>query len=273
MIGKFTKKFEASYKGHPVVLHVRGLLVGEMSDLISKDLITASLNRQFYIEIAKVCIVSWEGVGDGESELEYDPDFLDQFDETWVSSIGEFCYHKLTQLTEAQVDYYRAFIRMALIASEDQGELKMRKYKCDHCVKNNLWKRNLCGLTEEQRFIRSGTKSVEEEVVQADDLMSRYKNKSKTALRKKKHENPDFESPKQVVLGDIKLNECPRSIFIKNPEIEDLGGKLLYCHKNSVPFFTGGLADQSQRFYEIGSIVSSEVSRYESEQMDKAKKK
>lgn len=285
-LGEFVSEILVPFEGETLTFFCKGLRVGEMSDLVLKDLLKPPIGSAFFSSIGASSIVGWSGFQDENGdELGYSKEYVEALPLNVLVEVGRQAYYSLTRLSELENDMFRGYIRYAFARSDKDLKVKMKYFECEACIKAGRWAMQLCGLTPEERERRSQEPNMSvvepQKKVTARDIMSKYRTSVSKKKKRKDIEREEAEEKGGIVsasagnrefdLNGFKFKECPTSWI--QPWVMDLGEKMLFCHQNGLPYFGGGLESQSQKFYEIGRSVTGEVSAIESEMMEKARSK
>jgi hypothetical protein len=288
--------------------YLRGLLVGEYLSLGMSG--KKASNDSFWIDIAKMGIVNWQGVKEvsytlpeyiliemGEwpnvsekyciyEDMPFSKASIDYIDYNILIELGQKIYNEFTMLSEEETDKFIAATRFLHFLSEPANKSKIETFDCMKCIENNYRKNRSCSrfTDEEAQGIYEYIKGLEDEDFQTDEVKpekdleslkkkySTVRTKSMVFKDEKGQEiKPRVEkSTNKIVLDKYAYPECPVSYI---PDwINTMAGVFFHCSKSNITFFSGGICDQPYKFYRAERIVASESSTIEREEMDKAQK-
>ena len=274
-LGKFIREFE--YDG--VTFYVRGLTVGEYSDLAEQGLLR--LTDRLFTEIAVCGIVGWDNFYEGGQEIVYGEPYTaediagDGGGEDPLVEIGKYIYHHLTVLDEEDSEKFRGYIRFLYWSSKDENEGRVETFNCETCLNRGIALSRPCGKFDAE-FIKDHIGLEEEQEQRLKQSKSKYSN---TRLQKKKKAKikrklAKDNSPKGrggvMMLNDFKYPECPISWI--DEWIKVLGEVMYHAEKSELPLFDGGLMDQPYQIYRASKIVKSEYSKIENEELEEQRK-
>lgn len=280
---------------------VRGLTVGEYIDMTMKGL--NKNPESFFKIIALHCILEWEDVyeveefiienetlkvadikRDDEGQvvyIEYSEENLQELDDSLLFYVGKDIYYKYSMVSKEEAQKYEAFSRWMYYASEDSSRVKedIKTFDCEVCVDNEYYKERKCGLSELD-FNRVKYRDKKEDVEPEAPKISEQKAKVQQLLLKNKLPDSMFRksySVKVVEKEDEEITglevirdyytykECPTSFI--NYEIKIIAEKVYFANKSHIPFMSGGLLEQFNKFIQITQIVTSECNKIEGERM------
>ena len=193
--------------------------------------------------------------------------------------IGKDIYYKHSIISKEETERYIAFARWMYYASEDTPQVKadLEKFDCENCIKEGYYKDRECGLSEQEFDLikyretkdiveeKEKTSSSQKEV---DDLMLKYK--LPESMFRKSYKLPEVEEVKEdddkyIERDYFKYKECPTSLITYQTRI--IAEKVYFANKSNIPFMSGGLTEQDNKFMQIAQIVNSECNRIEAEKM------
>lgn len=289
-LGKFIRPFNTN----GVTFYLRGLTVGEYTDLLMSGALKNITNRTWF-DVAYTGIVDWEGFLDKHGNpVTYSLDMLDNmvpesgaggdFDlmiEDMIVRIGQEVFYNLTMPNEEEVDKFVASTRFLHFRSDPKNKSVAESYNCETCLKKGMAKTRPCGRFTDEEIDRHHKElnsiPITDELFDGEPvkkLPSKMKNRYKASSASKRPKTEEQIAKKKhgaITVGGFQYPECPVSYI--DEWIGSFSSILYSCAKSNLNFFSGGVVDQSYKMHQLQRIVSGEANQIESEEMDKIHKK
>lgn len=283
-LGKFVKPFEIN----GVTFYIRGLTVGEYTDLLMSGALKNMTNR-VWLEIAYTGIVDWSGfIDELGNHVPYSVEVLDTWEavdegieagmEDMIVKVGQEIFQNMTIPSDEEVDKFVASTRFLHFRSDPKNKSASESFNCEACLKKGLAKTRPCGRYTDEEIDREHKRlnNIPEEDASEDvkKPVSKMKNRYKASSSVKRPRTEEQAAKRKsgvITVGGFQYPECPVSYV--DEWISSLSGILYNCAKSNLTFFSGGVSDQSFKLYQLQRIVAGEAGQIESEEMDKIHKK
>lgn len=272
--------FVREYKYSGATFYVRGLTVGEYTDLAQLNLLETTSDAM-YMEVAHCGVVGWENLIDQDgNEFPYSKEVdTDWLPESLQVNLGKYIYNNLTILDKETSDKFRGFIRFLYWSSDDNHRSKTDSFDCESCLESGKALARPCGRFSEEtrRAYMMEARGLSESDTQPSEGKpkgrGKYKSKKLSRQRSQRRErNADSNNPvKTMALGGFKFPECPISWI--DTWIKVSGEAMYHAEKSDQHFFSGGIADQPYNVFRAAKVVKGEYGKIEEEEMEKERKK